>query len=313
MQLSEAVSELLMATQANGRSARTLKDYAQKLAPLVEFLGDPDIGEIAARDLRRYVAGLRSRTSRYQGHPCRQPEPGGLSIASVAGYVRVMKLLFRFALSEGFITENPARSVRVPKPQRGEPKAISRTDFAALLAATEGNDVVNRRDRALLLLLADSAARVGGLARLRVSDVNLGQRTVYLQGKGGKGRYAFFSPLTGDALKRWLEVRPQDRGDHLFINLGSRGGDALTDQGIRQVLRRLKRKSGVEGVVNPHSFRHGFAREFLKNGGDLASLADIMGHSDVRVTWASYAVFTMEELKAAHGRYSPVVHLEQST
>ena len=77
------------------------------------------------------------------------------------------------------------------------------------------------------------------------------------------------------------------------------------------MLKRLKRKSGVKGPVNPHSFRHGFAREYLTNGGNLASLADTLGHSDVRVTWASYAVFTFDELKAAHARYSPVAQLER--
>jgi site-specific recombinase XerD len=67
----------------------------------------------------------------------------------------------------------------------------------------------------------------------------------------------------------------------------------MSTQTVSEVLRRLKEKVGVKGAINPHGFRHGFAREFLKNGGNLASLADIMGHSDISVTWQAYAVFTV--------------------
>lgn len=310
MRLSELVEELKIATQANGRSERTVADYEQKSKPLVKFLGDPEIDTVTVRDLRRYVAHLRSRSARYQGHPNRDPIERGLAPTSVAGYVRVLRRLFNFALEEGLIDENPAKSIRVPKPERGEPKAIATQDFLRLLAAIDDSRVVGLRDRALLLLLADSAARVGGVVRLRLSDLDLEQQIAYLREKGGKGRCAFFSPLTRDALQAWLNVRPVDRGDRLFVNLGSRGNCSMTPQSVREVLRRLKRKAGVAGPVNPHSFRHAFAREYLSNGGDLASLADIMGHSDVRVTWMNYAIYRTEELKAKHAQLSPVARID---
>ena len=77
------------------------------------------------------------------------------------------------------------------------------------------------------------------------------------------------------------------------------------------MLKRLKRRTGVKGPVNPHSFRHGFARAYLSNGGNLASLADTLGHSDLSVTWQAYAIFTTDEFKTAHTRYSPVAQLER--
>ena len=76
------------------------------------------------------------------------------------------------------------------------------------------------------------------------------------------------------------------------------------------MLKRMKRKAGVKGPVNPHSFRHGFAREYLTNGGNLASLADTMGHSDVSVTWQAYAIFSPDELQKSHARFSPVAQME---
>lgn len=311
MRLSQAVNDLVTAAIADGRSRRTVGDYQQKLQPLVDFLDDKPIEEVTTSDLRSYAAHLRTRSTRYDSHPNRNKLEGGLAQASVAGYLRVLRRLFRFAEAEGWIRENPAKAIRIPKPKRGEPKAISTQDFSSLLQAVQGDTVNERRNRAMLLLLADSAARVGGLVRIRLADLDLEQRTVYLVEKGEKGRYAFFSPLTGEAIKAWLAVRPAGVSDYLFVNLGARYGEPMSTQTVSEVLRRLKEKVGIQGAINPHSFRHGFAREFLKNGGNLASLADIMGHSDISVTWQAYAVFTVDELKAAHSRYSPVAHLER--
>lgn len=309
MRLSQAVDELLVATKANGRSERTVADYAQKLAPLVDFLGDPDIDAVTARDLRRYVVSLRSRSTRYEAHPNRASISGGLSPASVTGHMRALRRLFRFANEESLVAQDPSQGLRIPKEERRQPKTISMDDFGRLLAAIEADTVINRRDRALLLVLADSGCRVGGVVRLRVVDIDMDRGTLYVQEKGGNGRYAFFSSVTRQAIAAWLEVRPSDRGDRVFVSLGSRGDEHLSEQGVREVLRRLKRRAKVTGPVNPHSFRHGFARTYLLDGGDLASLARILGHSSTEVTASSYAVFLTSELQAKHRQHSPVEQL----
>lgn len=311
MRLSQAVNDLVTAAIADGRSHRTIGDYQQKLQPLVDFLDDKPIEDVTTSDLRAYVAHLRTRSTRYDAHPNRCQLRGGLSEATVASNVRAVKRLFNFLHEEGVIAENPAARLKTPKLKRGEPKAMSTENFVKLLDTIEEDTVLARRDRALLLVLADTACRVGGLIQLRIGDLDLASGQLYLREKGNKGRYAFITPMTQEALKDWLEVRPTNKGDYLFVTLGSRGEDGLADQGVREVLRRLKRKAGVKGPVNPHAFRHAFAREYLTNGGDLASLADIMGHSDVKVTWASYAIYRTEELKAKHARNSPVAHLGQ--
>lgn len=311
MKLSEAVDELLIATRVAGRSERTVQDYAEKAARLVDFLGDKEIDQVTLSDLRRFVDGLTRQTSRFRNHPNREEKAGGLSPASVAAYVRVVRRLFSFLCEEGLIEQNPALKLKVPKPPRDKPKAITNADLQALLAAIDADTVAGKRDRALILLLADSGCRVGGLVRLDVEDVDLERCSVVLREKGGKLRNGFFSDLTKRAIKAWLAVRPDNKGSRLFVNLGTRGDDFLTDQGVREMLKRLKHKAGVQGPVNPHSFRHGFAREYLSNGGNLASLADTLGHSDVKVTWQAYAVYTTDELKVAHERYSPVAQMER--
>lgn len=47
-------------------------------------------------------------------------------------------------------------------------------------------------------------------------------------------------------------------------------------------------------------------------GGDMGTLADVMGHAEVSTTWAAYAVFTQDELQQRHARYSPIGKLDGS-
>lgn len=309
MLLSEAVEALAVATVADGRSQRTAQDYREKLAYLVRFLGDVSVDQVSVTDLRRFIADLRTRQTRYADTTVRSEIPGGLSLASVAGYVRCVKRLFSWLLDEEIIAKNPAKRIKTPSVPRGEPKAYDRSDFPRLLAATAGEDPVSVRDRAVLLFLADTGCRVAGLVGLAIDDIDLEGMTAKVLEKGNQTRRVVFSEPTRDALAAWLAVRPHVDHSMVWANLGRRGAPSLTTEGVRQLLKRLKAKAGVTGPVNPHSFRHGFAREYLLNGGDLGTLADLLGHSDVQVTWQHYAIFRTSELQAKHDKHSPVASM----
>ena len=145
---------------------------------------------------------------------------------------------------------------------------------------------------------------------LDVADVHLDGCLVSLTEKGSKSRLVPINPLTADAVRGWLAVRPRDQGPALFVSLSTSKRGALTPGGVGQMLQRRARLAGVVGPVNPHSWRHFFAREYLMAGGDLATLADLLGHSDIAVTKANYAIFTVGELRAKHARYSPIAQMQ---
>lgn len=306
MLLSDAIEALCLATVADGRSPRTAGDYRQKLGALLVFLGDVAIEGITTNDLRRFVADLHSRESRWLDHPNRPQTAGGLSPASVAGYVRSVKRLFHFLQDDGILASNPAGRLKGSKPKRGEPKGISREDLRRLLTATAGDAPNLVRNHAMILFLADTGARVGGLVGLLLAGLDLEGRTALLVEKGDKTRRVPFSEVTGAALARWLALRPEG-GDTVFCHLES--GARLETQAVNQVLRRLAATAKTTGPVNPHSFRHGFAREFIISGGDMGSLADLLGHADIQTTWQSYAIFKLAELQAKHEQHSPIARM----
>jgi integrase/recombinase XerD len=83
----------------------------------------------------------------------------------------------------------------------------------------------------------------------------------------------------------------------------------MTGSTAIQMLRRMGKRAGVSGRVNPHAFRHAFAREFMLNGGDIGTVSQILGHTQIAVTKQFYAVFSTEELRGEHDRFGPVSRL----
>jgi site-specific recombinase XerD len=310
MTLLEAMDYFIIACKAEGLAPRTVEWYECRLGPFIGKHGTKHLSDITRHHIRAYIVELQERDNRYKGnHPYKQTIDGGLSPNTIRGHVRAIRRLFSWLVEEGYIEieANPMLGIKLPSLPKQEPKGIDLEDLRKLIAATEGEDPTMKRDRAVVLFLADTGCRLGGLLNLKVDDIDFERNVAIVFEKGAKTRPVPFTAATAEALKHWLEVRPTDRGNNVFVSMTYPA--PLTNSGVRQLLLRLKQRSGAKGRVNPHAFRHGFARQYLLNGGDLGTLADLMGHSDVKVTKDYYAVYTTEELARQHKKYSPITHL----
>jgi integrase/recombinase XerD len=137
--------------------------------------------------------------------------------------------------------------------------------------------------------------------------VDIERRRALVTEKGDKTRYVLFSSACAALLMRWIAVR--EAVIPFFHSMDTVEG--LTVGGLRTILRNIARRAKVTGRVNPHSFRHAFAREYLRAGGDLATLSRLMGHRQTRTTVEYYTLFTETEIAAAHERYSPLTLLQR--
>jgi site-specific recombinase XerD len=108
-------------------------------------------------------------------------------------------------------------------------------------------------------------------------------------------------------MRAWLRARPLPESEFVFTSI--RDGRRMTGSTVIQVLRRMGKRAGVSGRVDPHAFRHAFARELILNGGDIGTVSQILGHTQIGVTKQFCAMFTTDELKGEHDRFSPVSRL----
>lgn len=307
-----AVNEYLIACTANGLKSRTVQWYGSKLTPFAAQFGGLTVDQVPIGEMRRYLIDLRTRNVRYEGQ--KRALQGGLSNESLRGHDRTLRSFFNWAQREYDLPAqaNPMRKIDAPRPHQQPVKAIALDDLAKLIQALLAEpSAASKRTLAAILFLADTGCRAGGMLGLAPTRLDLVRREALLIEKGDRVRIAPFSEITADYIKQWMMLRPP-LAPTVFCSLApNHYGQVLSLAGLHVILRDLKKKAGVTGRVNPHSLRHGFAREYLRNGGNLATLSLLMGHSTSAITTQYYARFTEGELAVQHDKFTPINSLAE--
>ena len=278
-----------------GLSINTLSAYDRDLARYRVFLegrGRADLNAVTRADVGAFLATL-----------------SGGAAASAARTMSAVRGLHRFALAEGWVGADVPDDVAPPQVQLRLPKALPLADVERLLAATQIDEPLALRDRALLEFLYSTGARVTEAVSLDVDDVDREDRTVILDGKGGKQRLVPVGSYACRALDDYLvRLRPElarkaksGTAGALFLN--ARGG-RLTRQGAWTVLGAVAERAGLAGRVSPHTLRHSFATHLLDGGADIRTVQELLGHSSATTTQI-YTRVTVDRLREVYATSHP--------
>jgi integrase/recombinase XerD len=209
-----------------------------------------------------------------------------LAAASRARLLSTLRSFFRFLESEGLAGQDPTATIVAPRRGRKLPDVLSVTQVERLIETATGVAPVDRRDRAILELLYGCGCRVSELCGLDVPDLDSGEGTVLLRGKGRKQRLV---PVGGPALEAvtaWLqEGRETFRGKRpsAAVFLNQRGG-RLSRVSVWSLLKRQGAAAGLPESVSPHTLRHSYATHLLEGGADLRAVQELLGHADISTT-----------------------------
>ncbi|WP_167108427.1 site-specific tyrosine recombinase XerD [Amycolatopsis granulosa] len=283
-----------------GTARNTLDSYARDLRRYLGYLeqsGIADFRRITAADVTGFGAALREGG---EGHP-------PLAASSAARALVAVRGLHRFAHLDGLTEDDPAREVRPPAPAKRLPKALPVDEVLRLLAMPAAEGERPLRDRALLELLYSTGARISEAVGLDVDDVDRTERTVLLDGKGGKQRLVPIGRPAVEALEAYLvRARPVlARRGHgtsaLFLNAR---GTRLSRQSAWQVLKATAERAGIASGVSPHTLRHSFATHLLEGGADVRVVQELLGHASVTTTQV-YTLVTMNTLREVYATAHP--------
>lgn len=214
----------------------------------------------------------------------------GLSAATAARRRSSARQFYRFALAEGWRTDDPSRRLDAPKQGRSLPKVLSRAEIDALLAASAARDAAaGLRLVALVEMAYASGLRVSELLGLKVEAVRRDPAYLIVRGKGGKERLAPLNAAAREAIKAWLVARDARRKPEapdspwLFPSSGRTGH--LTPRRFAQLLDEAAITAGIDPArVSPHVLRHAFATHLLEGGADLRVVQTLLGHVDIATT-----------------------------
>jgi len=217
------------------------------------------------------------------------------SPATVNRRLYALRKFFLWAIAVGLAREDPTAVVKGVQSTPLAPRSLAKKDVDRLLRAAERDE--NKRNLAILQVLRHTGIRIGELAALRLSDVELSERKGMLIIRSGKGSRHRVVPLNADARKAindYLDVRPKVSDDHLFISQRSQG---LKEQAVELIIGKYADAAGLDGVT-PHQLRHSFGKHALDAGVDLVTVSRLLGHTRLDTT-ARYTTPSERDLEKA--------------
>lgn len=289
-EVHQAAIAFLLDRRTRNLSHNSIAFYTQELTPFIIFLdgqGINQFSDITPEVIRLYLANLAEKRNGGGQH---------------AAY-RAVRAFLRWAWEEfDFQTRNPITRVEAPKRKTDPLPGVAVDDVLRMVEACKGGRFA-LRDKAMLLTLVDTGARASELIAWTIGDFDPPAGALVIRhGKGDKARVVYIGKSTRRALQAYLRARKVDR-DYLPL-FATRDGEAFTVSGLRRVIERRAKQAGITPPAL-HDFRRCFAVNMLRNGVDVYSLKNLMGHSDLQTT-ARYLKLTDEDLKAAHSKGSPV-------
>ena len=155
-----------------------------------------------------------------------------------------------------------------------------------LLLAPNTNTQIGLRDRAILETLYSTGLRVSELVKLNRDDVNLKSGEFTVIGKGRKARTVYLSPAAREWIKKYLNIRGDDfkplfvrySGKHMEPNDFDGESLRLTVRSVERMIKKYVAKAGISVDATPHTLRHTYATGLLKEGADLRSVQELLGH-----------------------------------
>ena len=199
-----------------------------------------------------------------------------------------MRVFYRWLLDHEHVADDPTSRLEFPKAPYRLPRIILEVDqIETVLAAADIATALGLRNRTMLEVLYATGLRRAELARLGTSDINLHQRTVFIQcGKGQQDRLVPLGQRATGWISRYLSTaRPElvaDRPDPaaLFV---TRDATSISHAHIGRVVELHLRQAGIP-TGNCHLFRHALATLMLRAGADIRWVQAILGHHSLTST-----------------------------
>lgn len=278
--MSDKISLFLSAKKLEGLSDLTIVGYQRELKLFDEFTNKPTVN-INTPDIRRFLSSDTSWS------------PG-----TVSKKLSVIKTFFAWLVDEEILLKNPSSKIKQMKQPKRLPKAVSVTELEMLRQACD-----TPRERALLEVMYSSGCRLTEVANMLVDKVNWATGAINVIGKGNKERVVYLNPRALFYLEIYLKERKENDDDcpYLFTTV-RRPYRKMGNKTIQDEVAKIKKRSGVDKNVHPHTLRHTMATLAMENGIELGDLQQLLGHENPSTT-LRYAAVSEERKQHAHKRF----------
>ena len=272
----DLIDAFVASLNVQGRSRKTIERYRYIIGKFMQH-AQTSPRTVNVYHIRNWLAAEKQR---------------GIQESTMEGNRSVLSSFFGWLFKEGLIEKNPIANVGVIKVPKKAKKTYTDIDFERLNQGCE-----TLRDRAIIHFLRSTGCRISEMCGLDRDMVDLEALECVVHGKGNKDRPVYLDPVAGMILEQYLRQRT-DTSPALFA--GMRGQDRLQPNGVRAMLKKLGRETGVDHV-HPHKFRRTLATNLARHGMPIQEVANLLGHEKLDTTMR-YVVLNNEETKHNYRR-----------
>lgn len=278
-----------------GLSENTIENYGRDIKKLIIFLEEHDISSSPTNINDETIQKFIYETAKK------------VNPRSQARIISGLRSFFDYLVFESYRETNPTDLIETPKIGRKLPDTLSHQKIEELIAAIDLSKPQGERNRTIIETMYACGLRVSEVISLKLSDLFFAEGFIRVLGKGNKERFVpiyqraqKYINFYIDHIRSHIDVQKNDE-DTLFLN---RRGKKLTRQMIFMILKDLALKADIGKKISPHTLRHSFATELLKNGADLRAIQQMLGHESITTTEV-YVHLDNSYLKEVVEKYHP--------
>ena len=275
----ELLQKFIEAKRIEGCSEKTLTYFQNTINRMLTQIGN-EVMHITTEDLRSYLTDYQKQND--------------LSRVTIDNVRRILSSFFSWLEDEEYLIKSPIRRIHKVKTTSSIKDTYSDEDLEKMR-----DSCVEKRDLALIDMLASTGMRVGELVLLNQSDIDFNDRECKVLGKGNKERIVYFDARTKIHLQEYLDGRSDDC-DALFVTLKV-PHSRLTIGGVESRVREIGKRLNIE-KVHPHKFRRTLATRAIDKGMPIEQLQQLLGHKRIDTT-LQYAMVKQSNVKLAHKKY----------
>ncbi|MDZ4216919.1 MAG: tyrosine-type recombinase/integrase [Candidatus Gracilibacteria bacterium] len=285
------------------RSPKTLENYQHYLSRFGEFFGEEkDLSQLQLVDIQQF----RLKLNRLEDERTHRT----LGIKTQNYHLIALRAFLKYVTKHDVSTLAPEK-VELSKIPERTVEFLETEELVRIFQTVDRTRISGKRDYAILQMLYSTGLRVSELGNLNRESVDLKRREFMIRGKGRKQRIVFMTELAAEALEQYLNMRI-DNFEPLFLS-GGRGkkidldilqGEKkrLSVRSVQNIVSKYARRAGIIKTVSPHTLRHSFATTLLRNGADIRSVQEMLGHASITTTQI-YTHITNSRLREVHEKF----------
>jgi site-specific recombinase XerD len=300
MEINQALKRFLQYIEIEkGRSLKTVDNYRRYIQRFIDFASIKNTKDINEHN----ILDFRLHLNRQPGIKQQGQKSSTLKKRTQNYYLIGLRAFLKYLMQKDIPSYSPD-NIELAKVGERHIDPLDNKELLRMIDVSSDHP----RNHAIIHLLFSTGLRLSELCSLN-RDLDLTKDEFSIRGKGEKVRVVFLSHDARVALRNYLSTRT-DVDEALFVQQGpgsvkrleNQESIRLTPRSVERIVKQVAIQAGISKKVSPHTIRHSFATDLLRNGADMRSVQMMLGHSNIATTQI-YTHITDKQLREVHQKF----------